>query len=106
MATQTLDSRLVPTVQYTTPTTGTTITVNVSGNVSLLIDPAGALLALTLTLNGSPSDGDTFTISSSQAVTTLTMSGGTIIGALTTLAIATFAEYMYSATGSKWFRIG
>lgn len=106
MASSTIDIRLIPTVQYATPATGDTITANNTGNLNLLINPSGTLLALTLALNGSPSDGDIIRFGSSQAVTTFTMSGGTIIGPLTALAIATFASYMYSATAAKWFRVG
>jgi hypothetical protein len=104
--TTTLNSRLVPTIQYVTPSTGGTVTVNTNGWVQLLINPSGSLLALTIALPGSPSDGDIVQLCSSQAVTTLTMSGGTVIGPLTTLAIGTFATYIYSSTASVWFRIG
>jgi hypothetical protein len=104
--TSTLDSRLIPVVQYTTPTTGNTITLNSNGHTKLLINPAGTLLALTVTLPSSPSDGDIVSLASSQIVTGLTMNGGTIIGALTALAVATFASYLYSGDASKWFRIG
>lgn len=106
MATSTLDIRLIPTQQYVAPTTGQTITVNTNGYVQLRINPAGTLLALTITLPGSPSDGDTVEVASSQAVTTLTMSGGTIVGPLTTMAVGTFAVYQYVASASSWFRIG
>lgn len=106
MPSQTLDIRLVSTVQYEVPTTGGTINASANGNVTLLINPSGSLLALTLALNASPSDGDVISIASSQVVTTFTMSGGTIIGPLTSLAVATFAKYCYSATASKWFRCG
>lgn len=102
----TIDIRLIPTVQYSTPTTGQTVNASTSGNVSLLINPAGSLLALTLALNPSPSDGDMLNIASSQIVTGFTMSGGTVIGALTSMAVATFARYQYSATAAVWFRIG
>lgn len=104
--TSTIDIRLIPTIQYTTPTTGSTINVNATGHVQLIINPVGSLLALTVALPGSPSDGDVVNISSSQVVTTLTMSGGTIVGALTSLAVASFAEYLYSATAGVWFRKG
>ncbi len=106
MASKTLEERLIPQVQYTTPTTGSTVTVNTNGHVRLLLNPAGSLLALTVTLPSSPSDGDIVQLCSSQIVTGLTMNGGTIIGALTTLAVATFASYVYSADSSKWFRNG
>lgn len=104
--TVTINARLVPQVQYTTPTTGSTINVNTNGYVRLLINPSGSLLALTVALPASPSDGDILELCSSQIVTGLTMSGGTIIGALTSMAVATFAAYCYSASASSWFRIG
>lgn len=98
--------RAMPIVQYSAPTTGSTINVGTTGNIKLLINPAGAILALTITLPSTPTDGDQLSIASSQAVTTLTMNGGTIIGPLTSLAAATFANYIYSSTTTSWFRIG
>jgi hypothetical protein len=103
---QTIDSRQIPSTQYATPTTGSTVTVNSTGFVNLLINPAGTLATLTITLPVSPTDGDVVQLSSTQIVTALTMSGGTIIGALTALAVATFASYMYHATTAEWWRIG
>lgn len=99
-------SRNVPTLQYAAPTTGQTVTVGSTGNTILLLDPAGTLLTLTLALPSSPSDGDAFLFASSQAVTSFTMSGGTIVGPLTSLAVASFAKYTFSSTASKWFRCG
>ena len=102
----TISTRLISTTQYTTPSTGTTVTANDTGNNTVIINPSGTLLALTLALNGSPVDGDKINIAASQIVTTFTISGGTIIGTLTTLAVATFASYLYNASASKWFRVG
>lgn len=104
--TSTLNSRIAPTVQYTTPTTGSTINANDAGNLTIIINPSGSLLALTLALNAAPTDGDVFTITASQAVTTFSMTGGTVIGPLTALAIASFASYIYNATTTSWFRTG
>ncbi len=106
MAYVNIDQRQVSLPQYTTPTTGSTITANDGANLKLIINPAGTLLTLTLSLNASPVDGDVINICSSQAVTTFSMTGGTIVGALTTLAAATFATYIYNGTASKWFRNG
>ena len=106
MATSTLDTRLIPTVQYAAPETGATVTVNNTGHVRLILNPAGSLLALTVTLPGSPSDGDMIELGCSQVVTTLTMNGGTIVGGLTSFAVGGFASYAYSSTGASWFRIG
>ena len=106
MATSTLDTRLIPSIQYTTPLTGGTINVNAGGYVKLLINPAGSLLALTIALPAAPSNGDVLELASSQAITTLTMSGGTIVGPLTAMAIGTFASYVFSTDADEWFRIG
>lgn len=106
MTTSTIDIRLIPSTQYVTPTTGSTVNANNHGNLTLLIDPAGTLLALTVALNGSPTDGDEITIGSSQIVTGLTISGGTVISTLTSLAVGSFAKFKYNATATKWFRIG
>lgn len=105
MASITISDRLVPIKQYVTPTTGSTVTVNSTGFIKLKINPAGTLLALTIALPGSPTDGDVVNVSSTQAITTLTMSGGTIVGPLTTMAIGSFAEYEYVSDSSSWFRV-
>lgn len=101
-----INERLIPAKQYVTPTTGSTITVNSNGFVKLVINPAGSLLALTVTLPASPTDGDIVTIGTSQAVTTLTMNGGTIVGGLSTLSIASFATYVYNSDSTTWYRMG
>lgn len=104
MATSTIDTRLIPVKQYVTPTTGATITVNSNGFVKLLINPAGSLLALTITFPSTPSDGDVVNLGSTQAVTTLTMNGGTIVGGLASLAIGSTASYTYSSDASEWIK--
>lgn len=104
--TSTISVRLIPVKQYVTPTTGSTVTVNSNGCVRLRINPAGSLLALTVTLPSSPQDGDMTEIASTQVITGLTMSVGTIIGPLTTMAVGTFAKYEYNSDSSQWFRVG
>ena len=99
-------SLLKPVFYYAAPTTGQTITLpSFDGDrLKVFIDPAGTLLALTVTLP-TAIDGQTIAIGTTQAITTLTMTGGTIIAALTTLAIGGFGEWGYSATANKWLRI-
>lgn len=96
------------TVQYATPTTGTTVTVD-PATTALLVNPAGTLLALTIAFPPG-TDGKYLIISCSQILTglTLTASGSdTILGAVTALASANlFATYIFSATAGKWFRAG
>ena len=90
-------------LQYVTPTTGTSVTI-LPATDALLLDPAGTLLALTVVLP-TGIDGKKVKIGSSQAITTLTMTG-TIVGTLTTMSLGGFAEFIYSASASKWFRTG
>lgn len=104
--TSTVDSRAISTIQYATPATGDTITVGSTGSTKLLINPSGSLLTLTISFPSVPTDGDYLQIGSSQAVTTVTMSNGTVVGPLTTMAVGTFASYIYNSTASKWFRVG
>lgn len=102
MSTSTIDVRLIPTTQYATPTTGQTVTANSTGFVRLLINPAGTLATLTVTLPGSPSDGDIIDIWCTQIVTALTMNGGTIIGALASFAVGSHSTFIYSSSASEW----
>lgn len=92
-------------VQYVTPSDAATVTVNAGSNVAVVINPSGALTALTVAFNGSPSDGDLVTLSFGQVIATLTISGGTVLGALLAGALAVPASYLYSSTASKWFRV-
>lgn len=93
----------VKSAQYETPTTGSTVTFG-AGSEVMTINPAGALLALTIAFPASPVNGETRSFNSTQAVTTLTLSGGTFIGGLTTLSLGGFATYIYSSGDSKWHR--
>lgn len=92
-------------IQYVTPSTGDTVTITGSGRTILLINPSITLTTLTLILPSSPSDADIVEIGTSQIITTMTVTG-TIVGTLSTMALAGFASFCYNATASKWFRIG
>ena len=101
-----------PTLQnntlYSAPLTGATVAIPSfnSAEMNVTIDPAGLLAALTITFPTTGLiDGQIINISSSQAVTTVTHTGGTILGALTTLAANGVARYAWSATGNKWFKL-
>ncbi len=93
-------------IQYATPTTGTTVTVNAFDGPELVVflEPAGLLATLTITLP-SVNDGQSVVVSTSQAITALTLNGGTILGGLTTLAANGFGRWAFSATSTKWFRL-
>lgn len=89
-------------VQYATPTTGQTVVANGSG--ALIINPAGTLVALTVTFPASPADGQAFEILSTQIVTTMTLNGGTIASTLTTIGVNGAARWKYSASAATWLR--
>lgn len=102
MAYKQVDERLVPQTQYAAPTTGQTVAVGSNGCVHLTIDPAGSLLNLTLALPANPSDGDIVRFTSSQAITNLSMTGGTIVSAVTSLLLGGKEAYIFNGTSGKW----
>lgn len=102
--------QLVPMVDKSeaifTPLTGETITLAHQDGVAI-INPAGSLLALTITFaSTSLEDGQLLTLTFRQAVTSLTLNGGTIIVPLTSAAIGSFATYRYNASDTTWDRVG
>lgn len=99
-------SSTIPVKQYATPATAGTVTVAANGNTVLFLNPAGTIATLTVNLPSTPSDLDRVTLGTSQIVTSLTLGNGTIIGAITTLALGAFATYIYSSDTSSWFRMG
>ena len=62
--------------QYVQPLTGATVAI-AANVVVTTIDPAGALAALTVTMPAAPVDSQVQIVSSTQAITALTLSGGT-----------------------------
>jgi hypothetical protein len=96
-------------VQTFTPTTGTTVApVAVHEDIRAIITPAGTLSTLTFTLPIASSDGQHVSLSSSATVTTLTLNSaaGSVVGALTTIGVGGFANYVWSAVKTKWYRCG
>lgn len=106
MATKTIDERLIPAIQYSAPTTGGTVTVNNTGFIKLLLNPAGTLATLTVTFPSGPSDGDMIQMGCTQIVTSLTMNGGTIIGGLSSFAVGGSGTWVYSSTAASWIKTG
>lgn len=94
-------STVVETVQYVQPVAAATVA---GASSVLVVDPAGTLATLTITFPVAPVDGQAFTISSTQIVTLLSFSGGTIVGAITALAVGGFAKFVYSSSSGKWHR--
>lgn len=99
-----LNGGLIVSTQYVTPTTGSSVTI-LDNTTVLTINPAGAILALTIVFP-TAYDGRVVEFNTTQTITALTLSGGTFVGGLTTLGIAGFAQYIYSSGDSKWHRQG
>ena len=94
------------TTQRMVPISGETAEVVINGDAILLLDPATPLATLTIQLPAEPTDNDTVTIGSSQAVTAVTMTNGRVLGPLTGLVAGGFAKYIYNQASDRWFRIG
>ena len=82
-----------------------------AGTVALLawkrqvLNPAGTLTTLTVTLPASPVDGQTQFVHATQSITTLTLNGGTIKNAPATLAAGASMGFMWSAAVAAWIKV-
>lgn len=76
------------------------------GSVYLLLTPAAGYAAGTIVLPSAPVDGQEVVVSTTQAVTALTVNGGTVNGAPTTLAANGFFHLRYDGVFKAWYRIG
>lgn len=99
--------------QFATPLTGASLTA-AGGETTMLLDPAGTIAALTVTLPAANGliDGQKWRLASSQTVTALTLTPGagtTIAQAPTTITVSTTApynyEFVYRASTTKWYRL-
>jgi len=95
------------TTQYAAPSaTGFSVTVS-AGDTWLLLTPTGAFAAGTIVLPTSVDDKAEVSINSTQAISTLTVSGSgtTVTGAPTTLAQNGFFTMRYDAVTAAWYRV-
>lgn len=84
-----------------TPTTGGTVTL--TNNQYNIINPAGALLALTITLPSSPANNDCVFIKFTQNVTTVTYSGGTVVDGITAPTAGGLTVLTYDSGTTSWY---
>lgn len=109
-----LDSEGGYTTQYAAPAaTGFTVAVApvvTGGSVWLLLTPVAGYAAGTITLPAQAScvDGQELLVNTTQAVTTLTVSGNgsTVNGAPTTLAANAFFRLRFDGVFKAWYRVG
>lgn len=94
--------------QYASPNaTGFSVSVKNSFNNWLLLTPLAGYAAGTLVLPDSPVNLQQVTVSCTQSVTTLTVSGNgkTVNGAPTTLAANATFSLRYDGLNQSWYRI-
>jgi len=85
-------------------TTNTVVTT--SGINNLVCNPAGTLAALTIDFPANPLNGQTFNISISQIITSITLAttdGSTINGTIVTSGTNSKAGWVYASTPNTWF---
>lgn len=84
-----------------TPTTGQTVTL--VRNQYNIINPAGALLALTVALPSSPANSTVVYIKFTQNITTLSYSGGTVADAITAPTVGSLIVLVYDSGTNIWY---
>lgn len=91
---------------FQTPSSGFVIQLDNNSGM-LLLDPAGALASGTITLPLNPIDQQRVEVSSTKAITVLTINavGQTVTNAPTTLAAGTGFTYYYRLANKTWYRI-
>ena len=93
------------TYQIYTPLTLATVTMS-AGQSRAIINPAGTIAVLTVTLPSSPVDGQVAGISFTQIVTALTINapgGATVVGPPTSAAVNNAFRFIYQASSTSWF---
>lgn len=92
------------------PTTGNTLNLTPSGATQYtLLTPSGTLAALTISLANGTIQGMLHTVLSTQAVTTLTLSGSNFSASILALPTALTANvpvtFLWNDVTSKWVRV-
>jgi hypothetical protein len=96
---------IAATYNYQAPLTGATI-VLADVDWYVLIDPAGAILALTVQMNPNPYDGVVVSLVFSQAVTNLTLSpnaGQSVKNNPATVAAGKAINAIYRLANTTWY---
>lgn len=93
--------------QLNIPLTGGSVTIADHIGTEIL-NPAGTIATLTVTLPANPKDGQICRITSSQTVTALTLNasaGKTYSGTVTTITADAPLAFQYQASGLNWYKI-
>lgn len=101
------------TTQYSSPSaTGFSVTVTDGDdndeNIHLILTPVAGYAAGTIVLPAAPTDKQEVLVNCTQAVTTLTVDGGTktVTGEPSTLAANDFFRLKFDAPSDVWYRVG
>lgn len=84
-----------------TPATGNT--VNLVNNQYNIINPAGALLAVTLNLPTTPANNDVVYIKYTQTITTVTYANGTVVDGITAPSAGGLVVLVYDSGSTSWY---
>jgi len=84
-----------------TPTTGGTVSL-INNNYNI-INPAGALVALTVNLPSSPSNNDVVYIKYTQTISTVTYANGTVVDGITAPTAGGMVVLTYDSGTTSWY---
>lgn len=90
---------------YSTPTTGSTVTM-AANQPRAILNPAGTLATLTVSLPPTPVDNQTARVSSTQVITSLTVSapgGASVLALPSDLVTGQSFEAIYRAADTTWY---
>lgn len=101
------NSKSPGTINSLSTATSGTVSGNTTQQNEVLVHDAGTTLTLTMAMPTSPVNGQLFSFSSAAGITTLTLSTGTgtILNAITSLAVGGSATYVYYSATNKWYKI-
>lgn len=95
-----LKGNITTIMTITTPTTGGT--VNLMANGYNVIKPAGTLANLTLNFPATPTDREIVEVKTTQVITAVAYTGGTVVTAATTLPIG-YTKFQYDLATTSWY---
>ena len=98
-----LDQQGVSNYAHTIFTPVTSGTVNLVNKQYNIVNPAGALLAVTLNVPSSPANNDVVYIKFTQTITTVTYANGTVVDGITAPRAGDLVVLVYDAGTTSWY---
>jgi hypothetical protein len=100
-----VQAAMVDQPQVVAPSTGNTVAM-ANGASLLIVNSATLLATLNIVLPPAPVDGQRAVITTTNTITAVQITGGTVRGGITTLSASGFVRYVYSAAVGAWVRTG